>query len=107
MIYRTTGFYFDMSHSLARALKNVTWIIEKCSVKKSGIHVSLKNIYITKGRIVHTGDGASIVEKFPDIIATLAKSGEPLSRYCEELAGLTGKPLVDFEQMIDCSGKSE
>ena|SRR5688572_809339 len=96
-----------MPHSLACTLEKLMWIVQKSTIKKSDVHVCLKNIHITKSCVVHTGDRTSIVQNFRDVISTLTKYAEPLPRDREQLMRLAGKPFVDFEQMIDRSGKSE
>ena len=57
-----------MAHSLAGALQQAGGVRQPCPMKKSYVDVRRKDIDVAKGRIAETGDGASVVQDFADLV---------------------------------------
>ncbi len=81
------GAQLYMTHALALAFEQAGGIRQHCAIVETDVRMSFERVDISKGRVPHTSDRASVVQELADIGAAAAHALKPCPRHQSERIG--------------------
>jgi hypothetical protein len=78
-----------VAHAFARSLQQTGRIFQHRTVEEANVYVISEGVDVSEGRVINTGDWASVVHQLSDVGATLPHPREPLVRNLSQLIPLT------------------
>ena len=95
-----------MTHHLAGALQQLSWIRQRCAAKESHVYVRPEYIDIAEGRISETCNRAAVMQKLADFVPALSHHLEPLMRDASQFACMLFHPRIDCRVPLDSAVES-
>src|SRR6266404_7775107 len=83
-----------MTHELSRALQQVGWIWQCCTVKESDIYVRGEYIHVAEGRISQTGNRIAVMQQLPHFVPALSHHLKPLMRDGSQFTCMLVHPCI-------------
>src|SRR5256886_886884 len=96
-----------MTHELAGALQQASWIPQCCSVKEPHVYVRGEYIHIAEGRISQTYNRIAVMQKLPDFVPALSHHLKPLMRDGSQFTCMLFHPRIDGGVPLDSAIESQ
>ena len=90
-----------MPHVLAGTLKQTRGIVQRRAVKEADIDVIPEGVDVSKRRILHACDGATIVHELADVGAAVPHVFKPGPRQPSQFVRRLGEPGIDLGVSMD------
>jgi hypothetical protein len=103
----TSGTKLHMAHKLARAFQNTLRVGNFSTSKESDIHVILKGIDVSKGRVSHACRRMTIVQALSYVVPALAHGLKPILRNFTQFTRVLLQPCVNGRISLGRIGKSK
>ena len=84
-----------MTHELAGALQQVSWIGQRFAVKEAYVDVRRECIDVAEGRVAQARDWAAVVQKFADFVAAFSHQLKPVMRDGSQFTWMAFHPRID------------
>ena len=96
-----------MAHELAGALQQAGGIRQRCALKESHVYVRSEHIDISEWDIAQAGDRTAVMHEFPNFVAALSHSFEPLLSDGSQFTCMLLQPGIDCWIPLDGAIESQ
>jgi len=96
-----------VAHEFAGALQETSGIGQGCALEESDVDVRGEHVDIGEGGVSEAGDGAAVMEEFPDFVAAVAHDLKPVIRDGSQFAWMLAHPGIDGGIMLNRAVEAE
>src|SRR5579863_394883 len=96
-----------MAHELAGALQQASRIRQRCTLKESNVYVRREYVDVAKGCISQTCSRTAVMQKLPDLVATVSHHLKPLLCDGSQFACMLFHPAIYGRITLDGAVQSK